>query len=153
MAESERPYPITSFFFTVSIDGINGTSDGMFQQLSGIEWERDGKLEVREGGLNGYKHSLPMPVTHPDLELKRGVLPDDSALTQWCTETLSADFGTPIEPKTITVQLTDGQGNVLRGWTFYNAYPHKMGYSSLDAMRSEYLVENLVFAYDYCEAL
>ena len=143
--------PPTSFYFELTILGSPTSPwprtevDGSFQEISGIDRE----LEVQalpEGGENGFTHQLPKRGKHPNLVLKRGIVPDTSALANWAETTIESDFTTPITPRNLMVTLL-GVPDKLIIWTFTNAYPVKWSTSGFKAMDNALAVETLEMAY------
>jgi phage tail-like protein len=77
-----------------------------------------------------------------------------SALADWCTKIFKDNLSERIEPKNIMVSLlsagTDSRQATMT-WKFFNAYPIKWDISSMDAQKSEIVVESITFAYQYFE--
>ncbi len=143
--------PPGAFYFEVTIlDSSNspapGTDvDGSFQEISGIDRE----LEVQplsEGGENRFAHQLPRRGRHPNLVLRRGVVPGTSALANWAEATIGSEFSKPIEPRTLLVTLLSVQDKRIV-WTFSNAYPVKWSTAGFKANDGALAVETLEMAY------
>jgi phage tail-like protein len=143
----EGGYPPPAFYFSVSIDG-NTSSDTSFTDVSGMSIEMETEAVV-EGGENRFVHQLPKQIKHPNLELKRGIARINSPLVAWCKEVLEGEFIKLIVPKMLIVNLHDASKNVLRSWTFNNAYPVKWDVEGFSSTKNEVAVEKMTFAYTY----
>lgn len=143
----EGGYPPPAFYFSVSIDG-NTSSDTSFTDVSGMSIEMETEAVV-EGGENRFVHQLPKQIKHPNLELKRGIARINSPLVAWCKEVLEGEFIKLIVPKMLIVNLHDASKNVLRSWTFNNAYPVKWDVEGFSSTKNEVAVEKITFAYTY----
>ena len=139
-------YPPVAFHFKVSFEGSSGKADAAFKEVSGISMEM-GTEEITEGGNNNYKHRVPTSVKFSNLVLKRGLVPSDSPIVQWCLDTLGGGLSEAIETKTITVSLLDENGDPLNSWSFANAWPVKWSTSDLNSMNNELVIETLEFSY------
>ena len=86
-----------------------------------------------------------------NLVLKRGIINKDSAIAQWCTETLNGGFSQPIKPKSLTVTLLGlgEKGKPLASWYFDNAYPVKWEVSGFKSTENVIAIELLEFSYAY----
>lgn len=145
--------PPVGFFFSVDILNAGGASgppsDSGFQEVSGIAVTMETE-SITEGGENRFAHTLPSRTKYEDLVLKRGVLVRSSPLAIWCRETLSNGLNKRIVTKTIKVSLLDANVDnqkPIMTWVFENAYPIKWEVSSLDAQKSEIVIETLTFSY------
>ena len=144
-------YPPTAFYFELTILGSPKSPwprtavDGSFQEISGIDRE----LEVQplpEGGENRFAHQLPKRGKHPNLVLKRGIVPDTSALANWAETTIGTDFSKPIQTRSLMVTLLSAEYKLII-WTFTNAYPVKWSTAGFKAMDNSIAVETLEMAY------
>ena len=156
MAEKDSiQFPVTSFRFTLSVEKTTVGSgenqvDASFQEISGVSVEIPVE-EIQEGGENRFVHRVPQPLKYPNLVLKRGLVTEKSALTDWCKKTISSGFASKVELKNITVQLLNERGENLISWTFINAYPIKWDYSTLDASKNQIFIQTIELAYQYFE--
>ncbi len=139
-------YPPVAFYFKLSFDGDSSGVDASFKEVSGITMEM-GTEEITEGGNNNYKHRVPTSVKFSNLVLKRGLVPKDSPIIQWCQDTLGGGLMNAIETKTITVSLLDEEATPLNSWSFANAWPVKWSASDLNSMNNEVVIETLEFSY------
>lgn len=120
--------------------------DGSFQEISGIDRELEVQA-VPEGGENRFAHQLPKRGRHPNLVLRRGIVPGTSGLAEWAETTIASDFSKPIRPRILLVSLLDENGDQLIVWTFTNAYPVKWSTAGFKAMDNAIAVETLEMAY------
>ncbi|MDN3643361.1 phage tail protein [Lutimonas halocynthiae] len=141
-------YPPVAFYFKLSFSGVSNSADAAFKEATGISMEMDTE-EITEGGNNSYKHRVPTSVKFSNLVLKRGLVPQDSEVVQWCMETLSGGLSDLIETKTIILSLLNENGQPLKTWNFVNAWPVKWSASDLNSMNNEIVIETLEFAYSY----
>lgn len=139
-----------AFYFKLSFSGISRSVDASFKEVSGITMEM-GTEEITEGGNNSFKHKVPTSVKFSNLVLKRGLVPKNSQLVDWCVNTLDAGLSAQLETKDITVSLLDSNGASLNSWTFYNAWPVKWSATNLNSMSNEVLIESLEFVYSHFE--
>ena len=139
-------YPPVGFYFTLSFDSDTTGVDTSFKEVSGITMEM-GTEEITEGGNNNFKHRVPTSVKFSNLVLKRGLVPKDSPIVQWCLDTLGGSLTEAIETKTILVSLLNEKGQPLNSWSFANAWPVKWSASDLNSMNNELVIETLEFSY------
>jgi phage tail-like protein len=137
-------YPPVSFIFSVSIDGISGTNEGNFQEVSGLQVKL-GTEEVKEGGENRYILRLPTPPKYENLVLKRGMLDISSPLITWARQGVESFT---FEPKTVLINLLDDDGSPLASWNVANAYPVSLLVSEFKAQESQIVIETLELAFN-----
>ncbi|MBI2512823.1 MAG: phage tail protein [Opitutae bacterium] len=157
---SQTYYPPSGFYFRVQFADSGGAAtstakiDLAFQDASGLTVEMEPET-VAEGGLNTYRHRLPVAAKYADLVLKRGFVITASPLFQWCQQTLQDGLAKPIQVRNLALQLLgpspsdEGTAKILRQWCFYGAWPTKWSLSEFDARKNEVLVETLQFAFRY----
>ncbi len=141
-------FPPTAFYFELTVLGFPASPtevDGSFQEISGIDRELEVQA-VPEGGENRFAHQLPKRGRHPNLVLKRGIVPGTSALANWAETTIGSDFSQPIQPRDLLVTLLGAQDKRIV-WTFTNAYPVKWSTAGFKAMDNSIAVETLEMAY------
>jgi phage tail-like protein len=150
-------YPPSAFYFRVQLDGGGASAtplDQAFQDASGLSVDMEPET-VAEGGVNNYRHRLPVAAKYGDLVLKRGFVLPSAPLYTWCQQTLQAGLARPIETKSLVLQLLAPGGNdgskikILRQWSFAGAWPMKWALGDFDAQKNEVLIETLQFAYRY----
>jgi len=138
-------YPLTSFYFTVAIHGVD-SEDSAFQDVSGFSAEREIE-EVAEGGENGFVHRLPKRVRHQNLVLKRGLVDHATALFRWCARALESDLHEAMTTQDIVVSLLDPDARPIVRWSFVRAWPVKMEVAAFNARESEVAIETLEFSF------
>ena len=141
-------YPPASFYFTVDIVDQGTSGDTSFQEVQGLQAERD-MLEIKEGGENRYSHRLPERAKYGNLVLKRGVLRPTSGFGSWCKGVMESNFDTVITPTTVLLSLLDAQANPLLSWNFVGAWPVKWSVADLGAEKNELAIETMELAYRY----
>lgn len=134
------PWPIPTFRFLVTIDGVAIP----FQEVSGLDTEYDA-VEYRNAN-NPKFAAVKMPGLKKtsDITLKKGVCKDDKVLLDYFA---SVKMNTA-DRKTITIALVDEAGNLLFVWTLHNAYPKKVTGASMNAKSSEVAIEEIVLAHE-----
>lgn len=157
--ESKGYIPPIGFYYAVDFLGKNHhpfpPAAAAFQEVSGISTTLESE-QIKEGGHNRFTHRVPGRANYSDLVLKRGLMVRASPLAEWCRSTLEQGLNQSISPKTIRVALLDAnsEGNeAIMSWVFTNAYPIKWEISSIDAQKSEMVVESITFAYSYFEKI
>jgi hypothetical protein len=55
--------------------------------------------DIPVGGENRFKYKIPANVKYANLELKRGLVPEDSKLIAWVTNTLQKGLSNKIETR------------------------------------------------------
>jgi phage tail-like protein len=141
-------YPPTGFYFQVNIPGIQGTNEGSFQEVSGLNIKL-GKEDIKEGGENRFVHRLPSRPQFENLVLKRGMV-TGSALLDWI-EDATEQF--TFSPKTVVVILMDENSSPLVSWQFNNAYPVSYQVSPFKSQEGALVVETVELCYDYFQRL
>lgn len=138
MPPGVRADPYLDFRFQVEIDGIVVAG---FSEVSGLEVEVATE-EYEEGGRNDRVRELPGQVSHPHLELRKG-LTQSRELIGWMQDVRAGR----IERKNVFVFLLDTEGFPEWGWQFEGAYP--VGYSGpeLRADQGEVAVETIELAH------
>ena len=148
----ENTYPPVGFYFKLSFGQGTSRVDQAFKEVSGLAMEMDTE-EITEGGNNTFRHRVPTSVKFSNLVLKRGLVPKDSALISWCTDTFGSGLESYIKTKNVVVSLLDENGNPLKSWSFVNAWPVKWSAADLNSMNNEVLIETLEFSYSYFEVV
>ncbi|MEQ9405957.1 MAG: phage tail protein [Cyclobacteriaceae bacterium] len=148
MGKGATYYPPPSFYFRLSFSGISGQADAGFQEAAGLNAEIEVE-EVKCGGENRFKYRLPKQAKYGNLVLKRGLVTASSQLAKWCQDTLSSDFSTAIQPKSIMLFLLGADNKPLMTWSFINAYPVKWSLSDFKSQENAIAIESLEFAYNY----
>ncbi|WP_394749661.1 phage tail protein [Spongiimicrobium salis] len=141
-------YPITGFYFRLSIPALSGLLDTSFKEVSGLQVEM-GVEEIAEGGENRFKHRVPTGAKYQNLVLKRGVSTLVSPLSLWCEATLVGGLSVPITTQTVLLSLLNENSIPVKNWSFINAWPVKWEFSPLNSMNNEILIETLELSFDY----
>ena len=147
-------YLAPAFYFSVvflrNLGGLENDlrEENSFTEVSGLAPEFE--LEsVKEGGENRFTHQLPKRVKHPKLVLKRGRAPIDSALAQWCSETLEYGLVSGVRPMDLSVRLLDEKGEPLRAWDVVNAFPVKWEVDGFNSTKNEIAIEKIELSYNF----
>lgn len=141
-------HPPSAFYFKVVLGESNETTDAFFQEVSGIASEFEVEAVV-EGGENRFVHQRPKGVKHPNLELKRGIVPMTSPLIKWCNTIMENDFTKPIELKTVKIFLMNENQEPIRGWLFNSAFPVQYQFESFDSVKGEIVIEKIILSYAF----
>src|SRR4051794_10460898 len=119
--------PLTSFYFSVRFEDSTEAEGARFGEVSGLPAAI--KIEdVREGGENRFKHTLPTGKTIGILKFKRGTA-KDSELFRWCRDSL--EQFTAVTPKNLIVSLLDKGDAPVISWQIVNAFPAQLLVSPL----------------------
>jgi phage tail-like protein len=146
-----------------------GNADAEFQSISGIKATRNTE-SYRPLGMNNYDFQLPTTTSYDELILERGVVKTFSDFTIWCNSFITLDLpeaasvlnnkaaaktsytsrSDAITKKLILVFLWDRNSYApLMTWTFFDAVPKSIEYSSINAKESSYAVEKISIAYSH----
>ena len=146
-----------------------GNADAEFQSISGIKATRNTE-SYRPLGMNNYDFQLPTTTSYDELILERGVVKTFSDFTIWCNSFITLDLpeaasvlnnkaaaktsytsrSDAITKKLILVFLWDRNSYApLMTWTFFDAVPKSIEYSSINAKESSYAVEKITIAYSH----
>ncbi|MEV6923682.1 phage tail protein [Dactylosporangium sp. NPDC051485] len=106
--------PLPTFNFAVEIDGL---LVGGFTQVTGLESRLETE-QYREGGVNGYVHTLPTGATPGNLTLRHG-LTTSGALWNWHADAVAGR----IQRRNGTILLLDRQQIPVMWWNFRNGLP------------------------------
>lgn len=147
--------PLHVFNFEVSffeVDLGRGVGDplallqGAFAEVSGLESTMEAK-NFREGGLNGFSHQRPGPVTHATVVLRRGV-------------TRARDFarvfdvlagGAYSKRLDVVIELRNGSAEPVMHFKLRRALPVKFKAADLNARASEVGIEELHLVHEGME--
>lgn len=125
--------------FSVEIQGI---VVGGFSEVSGLTAETEVEQYI-EGGLTSYIHKFPKHTRYPNLVLKRGIAYSDD-LINWYKDCISGK----IARRNGAIILYSRTGEVLRSWSFIDAYPVKWTGAALNANSSNIAFETLELVYN-----
>lgn len=133
--------PLALHRFAVEIDGI---TTGTFDECNGLE----GKMETheyKEGGLNGYSHKLPGPVTFTNITLKWGTT-DSTALWDWFNRVISKKDKSG-ELKAVSIVQYNSMHNEVQRWNLAGAFPLRWAGPGFNAAQSNVTIEQLELAF------
>lgn len=150
MGASDNTWPLPAYYYALSFDGISGDKDAGFQEASGLNAEIETE-DVLSGGQNQFRYKLPKAVKYTNLVLKRGMMSPNSALTKWCSDTLTKGFAEQITTKGIVLKLLNEKDKPVISWKFANAYPVKWSVSDFKSQENSIVIETLEFAYNSFE--
>lgn len=138
---STQAWPLPSFYFKVSVDGIGDIS---CSEVSGLETEFD-VIEYRAGDSPVFtKVKMPGLRKTSDVTLKKGMFKDDKAMWDWLNQvTLNV-----IERKTVTVSLLDESGSPVKTWQLTNAWPKKITIEGFKSDGNTAAIETLILAHE-----
>jgi len=151
---------VPAFFFQVDFAGLGeGSINVCFQEVSGIQAEMVIE-EVEEGGVNGYIHKLPKRTRFPNLVLKRALSATPSEINKWVEDAIFNYEFQLCRVSVLLVKVIEGEPvkedietkksreyEVVRSWKFTGVYPVKIEWSTLNAQKSELVIETLELAY------
>lgn len=149
-ASSYHPWPLTKFFFRVTISGTQIS----FQGVEGMESEIS-TIEYRGGDYALWsKTKRPGMISYTNVTLKKGMFKKDANLHDWWKSYASSHkHGDRREIKIeLMDSIGDGTDHVYITWTLKNAFVTKYTPSGLDAEAdSEPAIEEMEVAYEVME--
>ena len=138
---STQAWPLPSFYFKVSVDGIGDIS---CSEVSGLETEFD-VIEYRAGDSPVFtKLKMPGLRKVSDVTLKKGIFKDDKAMWDWLNQ---VKLNT-IERKTVTISLLDESGSPVKTWQLTNAWPKKITIEGFKSDGNTAAIETLVLTHE-----
>lgn len=138
---STQAWPLPSFYFKVSVDGIGDIS---CSEVSGLETEFD-VIEYRAGDSPVFtKLKMPGLRKVSDVTLKKGMFKDDKAMWDWLNQ---VKLNT-IERKTVTISLLDESGSPVKTWQLTNAWPKKITIEGFKSDGNTVAIETLVLTHE-----
>ena len=136
---------LRAYLFTVEIDGIE---TARFQKCEGLEAETY-VYEIEEGGLNHTTRKFRGRTRFPNLILEKGITENDS-LFNWFKETCLENK--KLERKNGSVVLKDTEGNEVKRWNFFRAFPCRwIGPKLVTNLGSDFAVERIEIAHEGIE--
>lgn len=143
MSALKTVFPTADFYFQVKVEN----EIYAFKEVSGISSEFTTE-EIAEDGENRFKHKVPTNVKYSNLELKRGLVPENSKFIKWINDTIQPGFFNKIKPKNVEVSLLNEEGAITMSWSFVRAWPVAWNFASLNSMNNEILVESISLSYN-----
>lgn len=151
MPPTVRYDPLTTFCFTLEIDGLFRPKEAFFKSVSGLKSETE-VVPYREGGLNGHTHQLVGATKWPNLVLKRGFVmspPHSWKLIHWRnTWTAPGEAGRePLKRLRGKITQLDSRMEPVCHWVFLDGWPCKWEGPDYDASKSELAIETIEIAH------
>lgn len=141
-----RADPAASFRFKIEFSGSPTIPAARFTEASGLEFEME-TFDYKEGGEQAHVYRLPGRIKQTNLTLKRGIATDGAPLWQWVTSTFTGKIN-KIKLYKVTVSLMDSTvQQVVRSWTFKDAYPVKWSATALTREQNAIAIETLTLAH------
>ena len=148
--KDKKTYPLPSFYFKVDCGFVEEYS---FQEVTGLTHEMN-TTEITQGGENQLSYHLPVTKKYPNLKLKRGIIPQNTGLVNWCKEVLEGDFEKVIEPRDITISLLDitvtsNTTGPACTWICCNAFPVRWEIDTFNASDNKVAIETIELQYTH----
>lgn len=138
---SDQAWPLPSFYFKVSVEGIGDIS---CSEVSGLETEFD-VIDYRAGDSPVFtKIKMPGLRKTGDATLKKGMFKDDKVMWDWLNQVTR----NIIERKTVTVSLLDESGSPVKTWQLSNAWPKKITIEGRKSDGNTVAIETLILAHE-----
>ena len=143
LTATENP-PVGFRFMVVFFLGgtVPNPLDIRFQKVSGISAEIE-TTDIREGGENLFRYSLPNHVIYNNLVLERGMVIGSPLNLEFDVAMSSMKFS----PSNVLVMLLNENSIPLSSWLFQRAYPVKWTISDLDANSNAVVIDTMELAY------
>ncbi len=140
--------PLVTFHFSVEVANV---TVGAFTEIELPSFEVDTQ-EIKEGGLNGFSHTLAGPLKQGRVTLKKGLVRND-VLLNWYLQIMQGNFGErTLKSVAITMFARPGrdEGNEFKPayrFEFDRAYPVKWQGPSLKSGENALAVESIELAH------
>lgn len=147
---AEYRWQHVNFHFVVSFKGLGPNHiDAGFQSVTGLDVQIESET-IKEGGENGFEHTVPVRRKFSALTLKRGILTgkEKSVIYNWCKDAFEKGI---VRPANLDVLLLDQYHKPLMKWKVEHAWPKSWKTGELNAERGEVLVETLELSYNRFE--
>lgn len=138
MTTGEKPYPYTSFRFSVEIEGI---TVAQVSEVTGLTLETETE-SYEEGGVNDFVHQLPKRTKYQHITLKRGIT-DKEDMWSWYQDVVSGKF----RRKDGAIVLKSVNNEDKWRWNFVKAYPVKWTGPELKADSNTVAFETIELAH------
>ena len=137
---TDDPNPHGNYYFALQI----GTEEvGHFMECSGLKSSSQ-VFEIEEGGLNHRTHKRPGQSRWENIVL-RYATNQSMLLLRWRDGFLQGRFG---ERRDGTIRLMNNAGEVVRSWSFHNAWPVSWDGPQLTSGESKLAIETLEIAHE-----
>ncbi len=143
-------WPISKFYFLVTLKGGLVEGDISFQEVSGLDQETD----IME---NGHVDSptfgtikMPGMIKNTNVVCKKGIISADKGLLDMFNDIFKDKkyYATLAERMTITIKLLDEKGEPVMTWELTRAFPAKLQGTDLKSDSSEIAIEMMEFAHE-----
>lgn len=134
--------PEGNFVFALEIDSVQIAN---FMECSGLKTSTE-VFEIEEGGNNQFTHKLPGRSKWENIVLKYGVTSDISLLS-WRNEVLAGELGED-KRRNGAVLMKNIAGEVIRRYSFSNAWPVAWEGPAFNASSAELAIETLEIAHE-----
>ncbi|MCX9010212.1 MAG: phage tail protein [Candidatus Methanoperedens sp.] len=138
MITGEKPYPYTSFRFSVEIEGI---TVAQVSEVTGLSLETETE-PYEEGGVNDFVYQLPKRTKYQHITLKRGIT-DKEDMWNWYQDVVSGIFRR--KDGAIVLKSVDDEDKWR--WNFVKAYPVKWTGPELKADSNTVAFETIELAH------
>ena len=129
MAAARQVY--SAYRFCVEIDQL---AEAMFSECSGLQAETE-VFEWEEGGLNSFKHRLPVRTKYPNLVLKRGIATIN--LWEWYQQVING----ALERRNLSIVLYGYSDQPEVRWNVTGALPIKWSGPTFKSASTEAAIE------------
>lgn len=134
------PDPALGYRFYVTIDK---EPLGVFTKVEGLGAKYE-VLTIKEGGENGFIHSLPGRMSYDNLKLTRPVDADSGRIAAWFTEFKpELQTGGRVRFATASVTAYGADDQVVATWSFQGVHPITYSGPSFQAGSSNIVTETL----------
>jgi len=145
--DGKRVDPYRGFRYTVkTIDGVRLAG---FRTVSGLRSETE-ITEYREGIDGGRVLKLPGITNYDNIVLERGISADESLMV-WRNQVFEANKDPELAPddvfrKDLIITLHNRQGQEVKKWQVYDAWPAIYEVDTLDSGSSDVIIERVELA-------
>jgi phage tail-like protein len=132
--------------FLLEIDGVE---IGLFREVNGLQVTVE-MTPIKEGGQNGFVHSLPGRMSWPNIVLKRGLTQSDNMFA-WLSKSSGEGFagaGNKVSRSTGAITAITLQGIRLRAWNLADVLPVRWKGPDFSATSSAVLEEELEISHN-----
>ncbi|HEY8972859.1 MAG TPA: phage tail protein [Burkholderiaceae bacterium] len=133
-------YPLPRNHFIVQ---WGGTRIG-FSEVGGLSIDAQAPAFRDGSSLANSNSTMPGLLRYPNLVLKRAVQKGDNEFYAW----INTVHNSAVERRDITVSLLDADNQPVVIWTFKNAFPARLVYSSLESENAGPMMEVLEIAHE-----
>jgi phage tail-like protein len=128
--------------FVVDIPGV--ATRLVFQEVSGLDIDTQPAASPHPTSPSYASIKLPGMNKNTDVTLKRGVVANSGALSDW----LQGVKQNRVRRSNVTITLIDERGKAAKVWTLANAVPTKVASADLNASGTDVAIESLDLAFE-----